>query len=239
VPPGAQLHVVSTVGGDVRQVTQGEGEVNVFPQWSSDGASLYFYRMSPARSFRKIPVEGGTSTEVAPFDFVTQRSAEVDPQGRAVAYTIVENGAPKATVVRDLDSGKEHRLGRTISNPRWSPDSRTIFGFYTDPDPNDIWNRWSIAACPADGGPCRTLTKGLTAIPSADGSRLFFAHDRGAALSMRELWMASIDGSNPRRIGTMGPLPQPDWSYDVSRTSQIVYIRLNASRRELWMAKLN
>jgi hypothetical protein len=56
---------------------------------------------------------------------------------------------------------------------------------------------------------------------------------------MRELWMASIDGSNPRRIGTMGPLPQPDWSYDVSRTSQIVYIRLNASRRELWMAKLN
>ena len=148
------------------------------------------------------------------------------------------DGQAKATLVRDLGSGKEHTLGRAIDRPRWSPDSQTIFGDYTSPDPNgDIWNRWNVAACPADGRPCRTLTRGFRAIPSGDGSRLFYVRDTGAARNMREVWTVSVDGSEPRKVGTMGPLPS-EWDYDVSRTDQIVFTRLNASRRELWVAQL-
>ena len=81
------LHIVSADGGEVRQVTRGEGEQNILPQWSGDEASLYFYQMRPSKSFRKIPVEGGTSTEVAAWDLLREGDARVDPQGRAVVYT--------------------------------------------------------------------------------------------------------------------------------------------------------
>ena len=40
---------------------------------------------------------------------------------------------------------------------------------------------------------------------------------------MRELWMSSVDGSNPRKVGTIGPLPPDAWGYDVSPTNQIGY----------------
>ena len=235
----AQLFVSSLDGREVRQVTQGEREQNILPQWSGDGASLYFYRLLPAQSFRKISVEGGTSSEVAPLDLRTARSAHVDPQGRAIAYTTIEGGQPKAAIVRDLRSGKEHTLGRLIARPRWSPDSKTVFGDYTAPDPGgDIFNRWIVAACPADGGACRTLVRGFMVVPSHDGSSLFFVRDTGAARGLRELWMSSVDGSKPHKVGNIGPLPSDIWGYDVSPTNQITYTRLNASRRELWLASL-
>ena len=44
--------------------------------------------------------------------------------------------------------------------------------------------------------------------------------------------MAAIPGRSQ-----VGPLA-PEWDYDVSRTNQIIYPRLNASRRELWVAQL-
>ena len=102
------LHVVSIDGRDVRQVTDGEGEHNIVPQWSGDGASLYFYRIRPSKSFRKISVEGGTSTEVASWSFHRERGARIDPSGRAVVYELADGAQqapPKATMVRDLDSG--------------------------------------------------------------------------------------------------------------------------------------
>ncbi len=109
---GAHLHVSSLDGREARQVTQGAREQNIVPQWSNDGAWLYFYRLYPAKSFRKISVEGGTSSEVAPLDFLTDKDAHVDPRGRAIVYTTIEGAKAKATMVRDLESGKEHELGR-------------------------------------------------------------------------------------------------------------------------------
>ncbi len=234
----AQLHVSSLDGREVRQVTRGVREQNIVPQWSGDGAWLYYYQLFPVTSFRKISVEGGTSSEVAPLDFLKHKDAYVDSQDRAIVYTTVEAGTVKA-IVRDLQSGKEHELGRPLAHPRWSTDSKTVFGNYTATDPGgDIWNRWIVAACPADGAACRTLGRGFTVVPSHDGSSLFFARDTGAARNMRELWMSSVDGSNPRKVATIGPLDPSGWGFDASRTNQIVYDRLNASRRELWLANL-
>ena len=233
-----QLYVVSADGRDLRQVTHGAGEQNLNPRWSSDGAWLYFYQLFPSKSFRKISIEGGTSTEVAAWDYLREKDARVDPRGRAVAYAIAKDGPPTATLVRDLDSGKEHALAQPINGPAWSRDSQTVFGTYVSPDPSgDIWNRWNVAACPADGRPCRTLARGFGPIPTDDGSRVFYNRDTGAARSTREVWVMSVDGGNPRKVGTIGPLP-PAWSYDISSTDQILFPRLNASRRELWVARL-
>jgi hypothetical protein len=80
--------------------------------------------------------------------------------------------------------------------------------------------------------------RGFEPIPSGDGSRFFYLRDTGAALRMRELWTAVSDGTNPRKVGTIGPLPDV-WTYDVSPAdNKIAYVRLNASRRELWAAQL-
>lgn len=235
---GSHVYVVSADGRDVRQVTHGDGERNLNPRWSSDGAWLYFYHLFPSKSFRKISIDGGTSTEVAAWDYLRERDARVDPRGRAVVYTIAKDGQPSTTLVRDLESGKEHALAQTITGPHWSRDSQTILGTYVAPDPSgDIWNRWNVAACPADGRPCRTLAKGFSPIPTDDGLRVFYIRDTGAARSTREVWVTSVDGQNPRKVGTIGPLP-PQWSYDVSPTGQILFPRLNASRRELWLAQL-
>ncbi len=48
-----------------------------------------------------------------------KESAQVDPTGRAVAYEIAAGGLnqPKATLVRDLATGKEIALGRAIDGP--------------------------------------------------------------------------------------------------------------------------
>ena len=235
---GAHLFVVSADGRDVRQVTHSEGEQNLNPQSSSDGGWLYFYQLLPSKSFRKISIEGGTSTELAAWDYLREKDASVDSRDRTVAYTIAKDGTPTATLVRDLESGKEHALAQAINGPAWSRDSQTIFGTYISPDPSgDIWNRWNVAACPADGGSCRTLARGFGPIPTADGTRVFYLRDTGAARSTREVWVMSVDGGNPRKVGMIGPLP-PTWSYDLSPTDQIVFPRLNASRRELWVAQL-
>jgi serine/threonine protein kinase/Tol biopolymer transport system component len=239
---GVHVYVVSSEGSSARSVTDGAGEHNVVPQWSGDGTSLYFYQLAPTKSFRRISVEGGMSTEVAVFHFLRENDARVDPGGRAVVYEILEDfdfNRIKATVVRDLASGAEHPLSRTIAGPRWSIDSRTIFGTFTAPDPGgDIWNRWNVAACPADGQLCRTLVRGFYPIPAPDGSRLFYLRDTGAALRMREVWTSSLDGTNPRKVADIGPLPPDAWGYDVSKSGQILFTRLNSSRRELWMAEL-
>jgi eukaryotic-like serine/threonine-protein kinase len=235
---GVHLHVVGPDGGNVRQVTYGEGEQDIFPEWSADGSSLFFYRNAPSASFRKISVEGGTSTEVAPLDFVRQRGASVDARGRSIVYTLIENGENKATVVRDLSTGKEHSVARALSTPRWSRDSQSVFGTYISPDPGgDAFNRWVLAACPVGGQPCRDLTRGFLPTLSNDGSRLFYLRDAGAARNMREVWTASIDGRGPRKLTTMGPLG-PEWGYDVSPKDQVLFTRFNESRRELWVAQL-
>ena len=146
----------------------------------------------------------------------------------------------KATIVRDLASGKEHDTG-TLDSP-----SSLVTGF------QDRLRRLHgariLAATSITGGlwlpvrpmgePVALSSRGFHVVPSHDGSSLFFIRDTGAARSMRELWMSSVDGSNPRKVGTIGPLPPDIWGYDVSPTNQIVYTRLNASRRELWLANL-
>ena len=57
----------------MRAVTDGAGELNIMPQWAHDGQALYFYQMRPTRTFRRVPVSGGATREVAPWSWSRQR----------------------------------------------------------------------------------------------------------------------------------------------------------------------
>ena len=238
---GAHLYVISTDGSDVRQVTQGKGEQNVLAHWSDDGTSLYYYQLHPTKTFRRISVDGGTSVEIAPLDYFTHRSAQVDPAGRALAFELSGAGVnePPRTLVRDLATGSETTLGRAIAGPHWSPDSRTILGTFVSPDPGgDIWNRWNVTACPANGHACRTLVRGFIPRLSRDGARLYYVRDTGASRGMREVWTASPDGAHARKIADIGPLEAQGWSYDISPTGQVLFVKSDTGLRELWAADL-
>jgi Tol biopolymer transport system component len=66
----AHVFAVDVQSREVRQITRNQGdatEINTMPRWGGDSNHLYYYRQRPQNSFRRMPVLGGQSTEVAPW----------------------------------------------------------------------------------------------------------------------------------------------------------------------------
>jgi Tol biopolymer transport system component len=112
-----QVFTIAVDGTDFRQITQGKGEMNVMPTWSADGSSLYFYRVWPTGSYRKIPLAGGSSTEVAAWSGETHGWTQEDPSGRQLVYTLRDGGKPGTTVLQDLNTRQEKRLATRLGQP--------------------------------------------------------------------------------------------------------------------------
>jgi Tol biopolymer transport system component len=222
------LFTIGADGGGLQQLTHETGELNIMPAWSEDGDSLYFYRMRPRPSFRRLSVSGKGSIEVLPWTWGKETMARVDPRGRAVAYTVVEAARPKSTRVRDLRSGEEKPLAEPISRPQWSHDGRTLLGSL---------NEREVVSCPADGAPCTFVTTGNRPRWSRDSSRIYFLRPTERPDTF-ELWSASPDGTNEERTVELGPFSQAQIHFDVSRQGQIVFAPLRQSREELWLARL-
>jgi Tol biopolymer transport system component len=224
----AHLFVVAVDGKDLTQLTHERSQQNIMPAWSQDGASLYFYRMRPSPSFRRLALGGASSIEVAPWVWGKQTAARVDPSGRAAVYTILEASRPAATVVRELSTGQERRLAQAISRPQWSPDSQFVVG--------SIKER-QIMMCPASGESCTVVTAGNRPKWSRDGSQIYFF--RATQYPDRfELWSAARDGSKERRISELGPFSEAQIHFDVSSQGHIVWAPYRQNRQELWLADL-
>jgi Tol biopolymer transport system component len=56
-----QLFVMDANGSKVTAVTDGAGDLNIMPQWSADGETLYFYQVRPTQTFRRLSVSSGAS----------------------------------------------------------------------------------------------------------------------------------------------------------------------------------
>ena len=123
---GVHVFTMRTDGKELAQITAREGEVNVMPKWSADGAFLYFFQAKPAVSLRKVPVTGGDATEIGPWPW--ESYAVVDPQGRRVAYRRQTNDKTHVTVVHDRATRQETPLASPILPAAWSHDGQTIFG---------------------------------------------------------------------------------------------------------------
>jgi serine/threonine protein kinase/Tol biopolymer transport system component len=60
---GLQLFTMRSDGTNRTLITRGAETRNGIPHWSRDGATLYYYQISPTPSFRKIPAQGGQSVD--------------------------------------------------------------------------------------------------------------------------------------------------------------------------------
>ncbi len=229
-----QIFTVGVDGQDLRQITRGEKEANVMPRWSADGSFLYFYQQVPTPSFRKVAAAGGpSSTVIDGWRWELQNGSSVDPLGRLVAYSLYERDQIRSARVRDLATGRERDLGRALDDPQWSRDGRLVAG--ADPDGN-------VAVCPADGGDCEILGKGIAPCWSGDGRRIYFQRPGRPLddpnLRSVEAWVMNRDGSHPRRIGVLEPQLTLSMPFDVSVRGQIVWPQFRRGKRELWLAEL-
>src|SRR5262249_52128670 len=152
-------------------ITSGKGEQNTMPQWSADGAYLYYYQARPVMSYRKIPATGGQSVEIEHgWNWGIQNSAQVDSSGERLVYSLTNDTGDRTALVRYLTSGKEEKLDVGLSYVRWSNDDKSVLGYQRLPKRRD----GDVFICPAKPGPCEKLTSGYNPRWSDDDSIIYF-----------------------------------------------------------------
>jgi eukaryotic-like serine/threonine-protein kinase len=230
---GIQVHSIDTIGGNSIPVTRVKGERNIHPRWSPDGLSLYFYQIRPSYSFRKISANGGQSSEIAEgWTWGTHNAAQVDPQGKLIAYVRQEKDRPPTTMIREIETGKETVFKALFRDPQWSKDGKAILG--TDLTPGSALALRMISICAVETGVCRQLTRGRLPRWSSDGSRIYLLRESKSG-SAKELWSISTEGTNEKMVDVLQFHPI-GLSYDVSPKDEIVYVRYQPGKSELWLA---
>ena len=101
------LLLMDADGSNLTAVTDGAGELNIMPQWSGDGRTLYFYQVRPGQTFRRLSLAGGASKNIAPWSFARHFQAAVEPRERTVVYSSVESGELRQSRALDLETGSE------------------------------------------------------------------------------------------------------------------------------------
>src|SRR4030095_13298468 len=194
------VFMIDADGSNLRSVTNGTGGLTIVPQWSHDGATLYFYQVRPRASFRSISLTGGPSREIAPWSYRRQYGAAVDPDGRVAVYAAIDRGGVQHSRLPELASGREPTLPFAMSEPRFSHDGRWIAGESRDGE---------VLLCGVSSLRCEPLTAkhpfGLISLAwSADGARLFYVRHTSAGL-FRDLMPVGVHGGDERTHGTIGP----------------------------------
>ena len=230
----SHIFTLGVDGRNLTQVTREKGAQNSFPSWSPDGLFLYFSQHRPMPSLQKISIEGGPSSEIAPgWSWDVCNGVQVDPTGKLLVCSKMENGETVATIIREIESGNETVFGIPLRYPRWSADGKWILGTSRSASKFRGWVG-EISICSVESGTCRQLTKD-SKCPRwyADGSRVFFLRS-GKAQYEEELWSISVTGEDEKQIAK---LQMHDISsyYDVSSKGEIVYVRFNPGRHELWL----
>ena len=224
---GPQLFTMRTDGTNRTRITREAETRSGLPQWSRDGATLYYYQLSPTPSFRKIPAEGGRSVEVGPgWTWGTHHGAQVDGEQKRIIYSILDRNTLVQTTIRDIQTGNEAPFTRALLHPHWSSDGRFVAG-------RDSFG--NITICPTDGGECRALTTNGWAPRWLFGdSRIYFDRE-GTMRTILQVWSVSRDGRDERKLADL-----VDFSdfVDYSSTGQILWVRHRSTSSELWLSTL-
>jgi Tol biopolymer transport system component len=228
------LFVMDADGSNFSAVTDGAGELNIMPQWSGDGETLYFYQVRPTQTFRRLSISGGASREVASWSFGRQYQAAVEPLERTVVYSSIENGDLRQSRARDLETGSETAFQFALYEQRFSRDGRLIAGESRDHE---------LLVCESGSGKCRSLTpkndRTLTTLAwSGDDTRLFFLRHTSARV-WGELNSVDIRGGTLTVHGLVGPFERDfQMSIDASPRDEVVFPICRESPHELWVARL-
>src|SRR5688572_7915642 len=120
---------INTDGSGSTQLTRTPGDRSVHPQWSADGSAIYFYQHAGSLSFRKQQIGSGESSElVSGWEWSTHNGAQVDPAGKRIIYSKLDEGSVAATMIRDIVTGTESAFSVPVRGPRWSPDGKFVTG---------------------------------------------------------------------------------------------------------------
>ena len=220
-------------GSNLTSVTNEPGALNIRPQWSHDGATLYFYQVRPRPTFRSISLSGGPSREMAPWSYRRQYGAAVDPRGRTAVYTAVDGQAVRSRL-REHDTGRETTLPFAMYEHRFSRDGRLVIGESRG---------GALMLCEVSSSRCDALTPdqpfGLNSADwSEDGSRLFFVRLTSAGI-FGEVMSVGVHGGELTMHGTIGPFQHRiHVNMGVSPHGEIIFAPFSEGRQELWMAKL-
>jgi len=224
---GLQIFAMRTDGTNRTLITQGAKTQNGIPHWSRDGATLYYYQVSPTPSFRKIPAQGGQSVEVGPgWTWGTHNGAQVDPEEKRIIYSRLDRNVPVQTTIRDIQTGNEAPFTRALRHARWSSDGRFVAG-------RDSFG--NITICPTDGGMCRALTINGWAPKWLFGdSRIYFDRN-GTMKTLLEVWSISRDGRDERKLADLVDFSE---FVDYSANGQILWVRHRSASSQLWFSTL-
>jgi Tol biopolymer transport system component len=170
-------------------------------RWSPDGRFLIAMGndFRDRRGIYRIDTQTGDSMLV--IEGAAANNPDWAPDGQSVYYRRSDPGGMLVIVQRDLNSGAENEVFRTRADNgafQLSPDRRSI-AFSARGDKEK-----AVRVTPMAGGEARTVLRAsdpeeLTpASWTADGRSLLVVKFRNG--SPAELWLAPVDGGEPRRI---------------------------------------
>ena len=171
------------------------------PAWSPDGASLVAVAASGLQPALKL-IDGSTGAVRDLFDDPgAESSPQWSPDGRAIAFTLLPQGATNEdifTINRDGSGLRQMTSDPAYDyQPRWSPDGKRI-AFIRD---GAVW------VMDTDGRSAKRLTPALRADSptwSPDAKRLAFVIAgtglMNAGPERRDLWFVNADGSGLARL---------------------------------------
>ncbi len=240
VAGGTEIFVVGADGQGLRELTRGDGQFNIHPQWAADGSAVFFYRDYPYREdspgdFLRVSVDGGPVEMVLPgFYWDRQMAADVHPDGNSLAYHLVEPPpAGSTTVVRDIESGQERILPVVLTLPRWSHDGVYLAG--SDLSGAGVSERL-IWVCSIDDG-CESVAEGFWPAWSADDTELYF-YRSATARAPFEVWVIDRDGRNLRQVVEVGQIHPVTPFFDVAPDGRIVWTQYRPGNSEVWSADI-
>ena len=189
------LEILTVASTDRRVVRVFPGRVEA-PNWTPDGASLFF---NGNGRLQKIAVEGG-EVQLIDTDFATRISNDhgISPDGAMLAISDPSQGDRRSVIYAvPVEGGVPTRLtqGSPSYGHGWSPDGKTL-AFAGEREGNvDIYT------IPVEGGDETRLTMaiGLDDGPeySPDGQFVYFNSDRGGTM---QIWRMRPDGSGQEQV---------------------------------------
>lgn len=228
------IYAIGTDGKNLRQITRGEGEKNLHPQWSADGKTIYFYQIHPNLSFRQIPAEGGESIElIKGWEWSTHNYAHVSPDGKRVIYTKLDRDRPVATMIRDIATGEETAFDITFRQIRWSHDGRLVAGsdYVTD------FNNGEIVVCSIEDNSCRRIAKGMRPKWSKDDKKIFYQTYNPDSAG-NTIWEIPRAGGIAKKAAELNPMDFYNPFYALSSKGEIAWTKYEQSKSELWLVDL-
>jgi TolB protein len=114
------------------------------PVWTGDGRS-FVYASATARGQHLVvhDVDARNGSQLVPFDGLVR--FVVSPDGRRIAFQILEQQSAQPLTVIDVRSGETTEIVEGLTSGFfWSPNGERLLYLVPDPDEDRFWYRWGV-----------------------------------------------------------------------------------------------